>query len=328
MNGSLLIIGSPFQLLCAISAIREYSISEYKLILLETDRLDQMQAIAIKYGLSYEVQRRLQLDRFGILSFIRKVLLPQDAGYDNLIIGDVRDTNTMLKGLSCGSKYKRMIIVDDGNIMLSYFAGTMNLPFKNKIYWYLVKILLLLRSIKLDFFSIYTPTKKRLNVRHNSLNLQIDNTTFSKSVLLFVGTNSSAYCEYFGYSKETYLNVLKSILIDISNNQDIEIQYIAHGREKFTEIREICELLSINYVRPEDCIELYVMNNGLIPKVVYGFCSSALYNLKLMFPRTNVYNIKLFGNEKNKNTEMESICQSYSSIGIIDYDLKKLIVKD
>ena len=106
MNGSLLIIGSPFQLLCAISAIREYSISEYKLILLETDRLDQMQDIAIKYGLSYEVQRRLQLDRFGILSLIRKVLLPQDAGYDNLIIGDVRDTNTMLKGLSCGSKYK------------------------------------------------------------------------------------------------------------------------------------------------------------------------------------------------------------------------------
>lgn len=328
MNSSLLIIGSPFQLLCAISAIREYSITEYRLILLETDRLDQMRAIAIKYGLSFEVQHRLQLERFGIIGLLSKVLLPHCAGYDYLIIGDVRDTNTMFMGLSYGNKFKKMIIVDDGNIMLSYFAGTMNVPFKNRLYWCLVKILLILRFISLEYFSIYTPSRQSFKVKHNSLNLQIDNVAHGKNVLLFVGTNSRAHCEYFGYSKETYLKVLNSILTDISSNIDVEVQYIAHGREEYCEIRDICDILSITYVRPEDCIELYVMNNGFIPKAVYGFCSSALYNLKLMFPRTNVYNIKLFGNEKNKNTEMESICQSYSSIGIIDYDLKKLIVKD
>ena len=58
MNKSLLIIGSPFQLLCAISAIREYKVSDYKIVLLRTDRLDQMENIATLYNLSMEIKIR------------------------------------------------------------------------------------------------------------------------------------------------------------------------------------------------------------------------------------------------------------------------------
>ena len=135
MNKSLIIVVSPFQLLCAISAIKEYCILEYKLILIQSERLDQMEEIAKYFKLQWEVQSPIVFKkRLGTLRLAKKALYPLKSNYDNLIVGDVRDVNLMLKGLSYGNLLKKIIIVDDVNMMLYYFSGTMIKSFRSILY--------------------------------------------------------------------------------------------------------------------------------------------------------------------------------------------------
>lgn len=322
MKKSLIIVASPFQLLCAINAIREYSILEYKIILIQSERLDQMEDIAKYFKLKWEVQPPIVFKKkFGTLRLAKKALHPLKNNYDNLIVGDVRDVNLMLKGLSIGKLFKKIIIVDDGNIMLSYFSGTMITSFRSKIYWQLLQFVAKLRKITIEYFTIYNADSSKFNIKKNHLQLQNSNNA-KKEVIFFVGTNSHVHCDYYGYKKEMYLDILKAILSKIANESTTQIEYIAHGRESFPDVKSICDSLAISYVRPKNCIELYVLENNIDLKYVYGFGSSALYNLKLIYPNANVYNIKLFGNDKSKIAEMDSVSKAYNSIGIEDYDLE------
>ena len=316
----LFFVNTPFQALCAVEAIKSFDIREYCFYVSyfhNENRLNQIDAILKLYNISY---KSFLLKKTSVFSFLMKCTFKRKK-YDKAFVGDyytILFSLFSIFSLKCKGK---LVYMDDGNSTIDIFKGRLA-PSKNGlIAQRLRKITMLIgmyRGIEVEknFYSIFPdiPNPKYHVIENTFSHIRNDyNTNNYITLSLIVGTVLEGYCEENNLTKKQYHSALEELFIK-AKNETANLLYIPHGRDRDSVVIDLCRRHNIEYRRLDVCIELYILQNGILPKFVYGFSSSALYSLKKMFPEADVSNIRIVSSNPSK--EYEDIAVYYHQHGI------------
>lgn len=316
MNNAIILIKSPFQLLCAINAIKDFEITNYKLYLFNNERIDQIISIANYFNLQFKIIPGLRKNVAKSFFFYYNLFFRKFEKYDYLFVGDIRETHIILRGIIWLKMVNSIVYLDDGNVTIPFFLNKIVFPFRQKLKMRLINTILYLRKIKKYYYTIYNVKSSDYIIINNPFKISNCNDS-TTNISLFIGTNSELFCNYNGIKKDVYLTTLEKILKSISKSAT-KFMYIAHGRESFKEINVICNELNIQYIRPDKCIEMYLIEKNYNVISAYGFGSTALYNIKKMYPNSDVRNINFYGSNTQSCEEAKTISEVYNEIGISD----------
>lgn len=132
------------------------------------------------------------------------------------------------------------------------------------------------------------------------------------SFVCVIGTNSDVYCSYLEISSDYYYSMLENLFKHIKQmNCHSKVIYYAHGRDNNNKIRALCAKNEVFYILPATMVELSIIENEKIPSAIWGFTSSALYNLKKIYPNTNVYNVRIQYRVRNKEIDEYDFLSEY-----------------
>lgn len=292
--------GSPFQALCMIEAILSFDIRDYKVLLClsetELPRKAQLIELLNSYRISYEIESI----NYHITKKARfQVLLPRCNQYKLAFIGDCNNELLIFKAFQYVSDGGHLIYLDDGIATIQFFNGLCQLDRRLKYYY---DVVCKVRHINFDkyFYTIYHDLKdgKHLCIANNFdylAKLQQSKENISHVLLLGTCTNDYCYAEQIG--TDVFMSELKKIMIELKQKYPHEdIIYVPHGRDTYHEPERFCHELGIVYQPTSISVEMFLLNAVYRPLAVYGFTSSALYNLNIFFPDTSVYNITFSGN--------------------------------
>ena len=287
-------------------------------------RNDQVLNICNKYNLSYDVKSNK-------MSKISKIWMLFSIGkYKRAFIGDIRNRAQLfytLMNLSFGAK---CICLDDGTDNIFLFKdGYRSLPSINhKLVFFIVRIACLMRKTTIGkvFFTIYDDIKNdyfiRFPNRFEYISKTIKNNRKESGCVYFIGTNNSVFCSQDNYPVDLVKRGLRNVLAEIKTKYPNQIIiYIPHGRDNAEFPTRICDDLGILIVRPKTTIELMLLETESIPVAIYGFTSTALYNIKLLFPQVEIYNI-VFNVQKTNGfiKQMKVVSEYYREHGVNQID--------
>lgn len=312
---SLFILTSPLQTICAIEAIKKYKINIYKIILvLEEDiRNQQVFELLDKYGLEYEISNCIY-KRFAVLR-------SRTNKYKRAFIGDPRDIRQIYNALIRCSDGACIVMMDDGddNVFMlkgySFFKAK-NIRMRLSAYFY-NKVAPFFRRITYgkDLFTIYS------NIPNDNYHIEPNTFSyFSKCIgesardfgVYFIGTNHNRFCEPQNYPLKDVIDGLEMILKKLKKDYPYDkIFYIPHGRDTASFPIDLCKKYDIQYQRPSKTVELMFIDQDIRPKVVYGFTSTALYNIKLLFPQTVTVNVVFNINRSNVFIHQTEVISEY-----------------
>ena len=315
---SIFILASPLQTICAVEAIKKYKIEDYKIILVLGNDIRNAQVYELleKCGLVYEIQYDYDLV-FNKLSVLKR----RKNKYKRVYIGDPRSLFQVYVGLNNCSDNASFVMMDDGNDNIFMLKGysffeEINIRTRLSVFFY-YRIVPLLRGISFgkDLFTIYSNIPNcRYRIESNNFEYfaSFINTNSKSRGVYFIGTNHNRYCEPQNYPEERVAIHLEDILIKLKKEYpDEEIYYIPHGRDTATFPIELCRKYSIQYIRPSKTIELMFIDQGIRPKVVYGLTSTALYNIKLLFPEAVVVNVVFNVSHSNIFIKQNEVVSDY-----------------
>ncbi len=314
------VIGSPFQAICTVSAILNLQILDYKVIVIFSDRYLQVKSVLNRYNIPF-ILKKVGKYRWRMRLYMVFSLFHRKYRWKRLFVGDYRSKTLLYFGLMNVSDSSTVIYLDDGNASIPLFDGTE----KYRIDKYL-NYLALRRNVILlkHFFSIYTGfVNEAFDIRFNDISVLGNDTNSINKSILFIGTNSKLYCESLIIDRNNFYSILEDQIKNIKrNNPDKDVIYIPHGKDSSEEVLRICNDNSVQYKRLDVPVEMVAQSNKIEPIEVYGFTSSALFNLKKMYPQCEVYNIlitpkvmtNLFG-------DYVSISDYYTQNGILKIDV-------
>lgn len=310
---SLFIIVSPFQLLCAIEAIKEFCISEYDFILAldrGNPRNQQMLSMMNELHLDYDL---IYVDAISYSEFKNNSGLfskrPKKQ-YRRIFIGEYYSYKIKIYATLFAKKDSVVVYTDDGNASLSLFNGIsrdLNPP-KTFVDKYSARKLELKQFLRYKwvcfqkgiinrnyFFTVYHDIPSwRFTMYPNHLSHlmpQESCNTLDKTII-FIGTVVDHYCRQMSIDVSWFESRLRNVLKNIRQNYpDYNILYIPHGRDTNTVIPVICNDYGVKYQRINVAIEYYLLQQRLKPQVVIGVNSTALYNIKKMLPIVRIINI-------------------------------------
>lgn len=293
---SIILVTSPFQVLCAREAIQAFNIIEFKIAVITTEndnRKEQISQTLSCLNLSYECF----IIKTASFHEVKRIghILTSEGKYKNVFIGDCCDVWLVTLAISVTKMFGRLMYLDDGASTISFMEGYK----KNAIYLVKRRILTIIGFFitvkKPTFFTIFKVDGCRLyDIIYNdfsSLNKDVSN--MEKKGLYVIGTNINAYCKEYSLEFLDYLNSFRSVIEESKKTQGDVIYYIEHGRCVNNEIRALCESKGIVVVRPNVPIEFYFIKNKMQPLVVWGFDTTALYTLKRMFKSCDCINIQI-----------------------------------
>jgi hypothetical protein len=316
---SIFVICSPFQTLCTVSTIMNLKIDDYKIIVIYSARYNQIRTVLNEFNLSYEIRR---VGRYSWKMRCNRILslFHRNNKYKRLFVGDYRNKTLLSYGLNLVSDDSYVVYLDDGNASISLFRDSIDI---NQIYnkSKFQKAISRRRNIIMMkyFYSIYTGINNtRYNIVFNDLSVLGNQKVSGKERVVFIGTNSDMYCSFLSINISDYYNILRNQIEKIRNNYpQTSILYIPHGKDTSEIVKKICEDNEIEYERQNVPVEMMFRTKFIVPIAIYGFTSSALFNLKKMFPECKVNNILIIPQIQSKNFNVYvSISDYYSQNGI------------
>ena len=329
---SVFVICSPLQLLCALAAIKQLEISDYKMIayLPKGDvRNVQVENLLKEYGVKYISFTRI--NKMTIQFVKLYAIFRKKRHYTRLFVGDIKNITESYIGYCFVSDNSDVLYLDDGNGTISLLRDEIIYPTSErnrKILDFIYKH----RDIRpfYNLLSIYTniPNPK-YNIKELHLNLVIDLKHGKKENrnIYIVGTNIINYCGHLGISEELYINKLSQLMACVKKEYpDDDVIFIPHGREKKRYGERLCVDNGCIFQKPEIMIELELLRAPYLPKVVYGYTSAALFTLKKLFPETRIVNI-LFDIKANDNMNYKEYleCSNYFAQNGIELYMDSLI---
>ena len=291
---SLFIVETPFQAMCAINTIRQLNIEKYELLLHlhKTTEKRNKQTIEIveRYGLNYSVreQKRItMLDRIGLL-------FSRTGRYKRVFLGTHLYQNGYYYVLKEISKGGDVVLLDDGIATLSLLENDYKVTGRSIIYMAFYRAIASYRKVSMNnVFTVYKGIENpNWNVAFNDISLlrKVEMSHGNKGVF-FIGTNNGGFIRE-GVDELSFKQSLFYILKRVKKIYPLdEILYIPHGRDKSSFAKAFCEEIGIIYTPLDVNVEIYLLSLPSIPKAIYGFTSSALYNLKKIFPEVEVKNL-------------------------------------
>ena len=321
---SVFIIGSPFQALCLVGAIRNLKLTDYKVIVIRYDRHMQVKNVLDKFRIEYEV-RYVGRYRWRMRWYRITSLIHRQNKYKRLFLGDYRSQTLLYFGLQVVSDGADIVYLDDGNATIPLFDDKRTSPPLGGLDTICAQLITRFRQISFMkyFYSVYSDLPNpKYEIGYNSLSVLVNSkNNKEKSNVFIIGTNTKLYCESMNVSEQTLLNVLESTLKSIKDKYaERGVVYIPHGKDKSINVKKLCETYKVRYQILDVPVELYFIDEPQ-PVAIYGFMSSALYNLKQLFPSTDVYNLYLTPTGGGDTiARKESIANYYKNSGIEQLD--------
>lgn len=311
--------GSPFQAMCMIEAISNFEIKDYRVLLClshsELPRKQQLVELLEKYGIKYEIE---SVD-FQITKQERlKALLPNRNTYKLAFIGDCNNELLIFKAFRYVSDGGTIVYLDDGIATIQFFNGLCQLSGKFKKYYSLISKL---RHIDFDrfFYTIYRglDDKKHLSIANNfSFLSKKHRENKPRKQIIVLGTCTDDYCRMERIETSVFLNEQKKLIEDVKQRYpDDKIIFVPHGRDVYSEPRSYCAELGVSYTPTSISVEMFLLEAPFTPKAIFGFTSSALYNLRLLIPESEIVNISFIGNSP-QNDRIEITSRYFAQNGI------------
>jgi hypothetical protein len=321
---SVFVLWSPFQIMCAISAMRQLEINDYLLFVYMPkggERNKQMERILELYNIKY--RKLCAINKYRYIYYVSRALIFHSLRYSRLFIGDVMNEWAHYVGCGFVKNGADVVYLDDGSHNLSLFLGkndyTNNFKYK--------KLMDSISSFrKLCFYhnmlTIYSdvpnPLYKIKKLCIDRLSVIPHNHKIFNNAVLIIGTNIEGYCIPLNIPELSFIHHLERICDNIKKQYpNTDIYYIPHGRETKIYAEEICRKKGVLFHRSSIAIELEIIEMGIEPIAIYGFTSNALYTLKKMYPKANVTNF--FFEKKERNSvyfDYVSISTYYQQNGI------------
>ena len=310
-------IDTPFQALCAIAVIKQLHINDYIILAYfprDEIRNTQLRAVLEQYGVAYKVSK--PFSRISFLFAKWSALRNHHTHYKRLFIGDFRDMMLYYSSLRYVSDETQVVYLDDGNITISLLNDIINEPLNEDFQVFLKKLeskrsILTNKNILTIYDHIENP---KYNIENLDLSLIMPQQYNSQECegIYIVGTNLDRYCEALDIPVEVYIEKLDILTANIKNTYpEDKVVFVPHGKDTSRYAVDICSRHGVAFEPSEMTIELKLLNLQKPPKAVYGFTSSALYNIKKMTPKTRVVNILYEGNKNNPFYQEYLMCSEY-----------------
>ena len=338
---SVFVLESPFQLLCAIEAIHEFEIADAKFvfsIVRNSVRNKQLFEMAKRYGVEYDIyyEQEYELDYFDAKD--KKLLKHREDGhYKRIFIGDVYNKYYYLLALHYAEENAIYVGMDDGNSSINFLQNkdreSKPTNWRKRLNWYRnnykhqrEQVLRLLKEEHVYdsgcMFTVYSEIRSRYSIYPNTLSYIKESTQKSgekENVVLVVGIVFDGYSGYVGVSESLMESVVWQKLSEIrAKYPSKRVVYIPHGRDTNVNIAKICSILGVEFCKIDEVIETFVLNSNMYPEEIYGFDSSALVNLKILYPETQIHSWRLRWQKQESNTRTKRYAEYYTKIGIIE----------
>lgn len=310
-------VRSPFQLLCAIEAIRDFSISEYRIVFVCNEgfekRNNQMRSMAINMGVEYDYYTSSQYSFERLASDIDSSEIGECNKYSRIFIGDYYILSMLELSIKYATKRAILLYMDDGNSSITLLQGIRRddrpSNWQNYFQWY-KNVYKKEKSKRLDlykklerrgivcsncFYTIYSDIKSKKFILYpnklNGLAEQFSEIKSKSKMLYIVGPAIEAYAKQNRIRIVDVESIMWNKLSELRlGYPDNEIVYIPHGRDENKYIMEFCQILNIEYKPIDEIIEYYLVKSYSAPYAVYGINSTALLNIKRIYPNAIVVN--------------------------------------
>lgn len=319
---SVFLISTPFQALCALAAIRQLKIVDYKIVAhLPKNEIRNTQVT------NFLEENHLMYYRYtpGFFSekfYRRYSKIRKKTKYNRLFVGNHNDIPGFCRVCSYISDNAYIVYLDDGVQSVSLFKGVL-LERKTKEGIDLLNDISSRRRIILlkYFLSIYDGIENPNYVIEKldlSLVLKNDNKKRDKERVIIIGSVLSEIGQIYNIDDEELERKFEKLFISIKKDYpDNEIMFIPHGRDRSEYAYKICKKYNCMFKKCNTMVEIELLNASFSPKAIYGYTSSALFSLKAMFPNAKVVNIVLNSEApSSKIVERLSISTYYKEHGI------------
>jgi len=303
-SSSVIIVDSPFQLLCGIEFIQVEKLNEkgdVHLIAVNNkskENIQQIENLYKYYSQNFCSYKKIEIkNKPGVINFYyylnryKSITKSIDKlNVQTLMLGDY--ANGYFRHVANRTECKRIIALDDGFGTLKTFNSE-EWCFKDKKE----------DCKKIISFGYYNSTKSNVElftvfdsiVKYE--NTIKNNFSFLREAMIEVKKTNDSYIigtplvESGIIENDTYLEYLRGITEKIGNRNII---YIPHRRETDWRLREIADRFGFAVKRLAMPVELYFCMNKIIPKYIISFYSTSLYNLSKLFgSNTNIVSIKI-----------------------------------
>lgn len=315
---SVFVANTPFQVLCAVAAIRQLEIEDYlffaKLPHGEV-RNEQTKALLEKYHIRYKIP--FMFTRISLWYYIFTAHFHRKSQYRRLFIGDLRDVYKYYVGFNYISDNSQVVFLDDGSFTINYLQDCIPEPMKPH-HRAMIDRIAKLRNMEVghNFLTIYGDIESPKNqICQLDLHFVVEDKESkarqAKDVYI-VGTNIERYCVPLEIPKNVYIEKLGE-LMQILRQQypDDTVYFIPHGRETMDYGQKLCAKYGCVFQHPKMMIELELLNMSCPPKAIYGYTSTALHTLKKLFPAARVVNILFQSPEDNPFYQGYVMCSEY-----------------
>ncbi|WP_151949785.1 hypothetical protein [Aliarcobacter butzleri] len=301
MKKNLIIIGSPLQLINAMEAVHFFKLENVILV------------IAFNGLLSNNIQIEEQINRFKceevvkiypssvskFLQYLKLIKYLQRYKYEKLFIGEF---GSAFRIILANINKEKVFLLDDGTATIVDYEKSIKINKINRYSFKELRFLIFGLKIrvkdKINFFTYYNLEKlPDSEVIKNNLEYMkkdfIQNSIDYDDTIFFFGQPSEIFLD----KQELELNLYKIV----NKFSEKKILYIPHRAQTKDEINNIrlmnknIKILEIN--KP---VEKYFLNNGIYPKHVISYVSTALTTTKILFPECNANYIKI----KNPNFDL------------------------
>lgn len=299
---SVFVISSPLQLLCAREAIYEFAIEDYEILFLYyPSEIRNEQVVSMMNYLELNYTKYIAFG--GADNYLKIILGTDHRRYKRVFIGDYFNRCSHYIALEYLSRGGAIVYLDDGvgnipilkNIKLENLYND-NFSVKTKIVMKFLDVWSVFEnlSVRKYFFTMYSDIESKKICYPNTFKLlkgKLESSSNDNEDIYLIGTNPLRYCSCYGLTYDEYLRIYKNIIQSLKEKYPNSVfYYIPHGRDETTEMVDICEEYSVEYKRLEEAIELYLVKNNIVPKVVVGTVSSALLTIKEIMPKVDVKN--------------------------------------
>jgi len=284
------IISSPLQLLNFKEYIKSNNIKNYDLIILSFIKKEEEQITYSANVLKLKIHKKI--NRLSFLQYCQlKSFSKTNDKYNQLIIGNFFSDPHLF--LYHTSRIKNLVVLDDGinsSLIDKYYKTEKKIIKSNFIKIFLFNFFKIKTSYPLKFtmFTLFD-----IHFKSNNIKLIKNNFSYVKSLI-----------KSFNDDDDIYLVGQPFVELNMITNKDYEfilskikskynkIVYIPSRKESDLNLEKIHKKFGFEILKTMTNIELYFIDNGLIPKKIIGFNSSALITLNNIFnSQENLINI-------------------------------------
>ncbi|MDX4071805.1 hypothetical protein Q6A88_08855 [Aliarcobacter skirrowii] len=296
MKKNLILASSPLQVINALEAIYYFKLKNIVFVLKFNkmiNNINQIEEQIKSLDDKIEIIRIHPVGGSKFFKYVNNIKNLNKYEYDKIILGEF---GTFSRVLIANLNKNKVFLVDDGTATIVDFEKTIKPNKINKFNFRELRFLFYGLKInvkdKLNFFTYYDLEKLpdveviKNNLEYMRKDFVLNNIDYGSTI--FILGQVEEIFEDKNEAKMFYSKVL-------NNFQDKDIYYIPHRAESKKDIDDIIKFVgnNIKILEINMPVERYFLDNGIYPKHVISYISTALTTTKILFPECTTNYIRI-----------------------------------